>query len=224
MSWSECSVKIARTIGTDTIGSPLVSVGTIKDKSTTIEVTEGDKLQAKRTGGKLVAQLTNIGEHTLKTRVIEPTFEVIANLVGSNVLVHEAALQAATSIKIKKGSKALDNMYLTNGTQVAQVIDIDTTDQDFDLLTITLAAVVSAGDSLWECTSAGDLLVRSNIVPSAYSVEVTPKNTGAIGVRVRKAAVNYIPGWSEEEGHFADIAFAFMECEDGELYTQFIKP
>lgn len=85
MSWSECSIEIAKTGAADAMGTPLNSVGTIKDKSTTHQYTEGDSLQAKRTGGKLVAQAKNEGVNELKTRVIEPTLTFLASLYGGTV-------------------------------------------------------------------------------------------------------------------------------------------
>lgn len=223
MSWSECVVKMAPTGAADALGSPLVSVGTIKDKSTSLASSDGDKLTIKRTGGKTIAQLENEGELTLTTRIIEPDFKAISSLVGQTVKAYEAALIAATSIKVLKGSKAWIGMYLSDGTAKAAVSNIDTSNGSYDTLTITLGAVVTLGEELFESNADGSVLVRSKVVPIAYSVELTPKNVGANGIRARKCAVNYKEGWSEDEGSFADLSFTFIACADGALYSKFKK-
>lgn len=223
MSWSECVVKIAPTGAADALGTPLVSVGTIKDKSTTLSSSDGDKLVAKATGGKSIAQMLNDGEISLTTRIVEPDFKAISSLVGQTVKAYAAALIAATSIQIVKGSKAWIGMYLSNGTQKAAVTNIDTSNGSYDVLTITLGAAVALAEELFESNSDGSVLVRSNVVPIAYSVEVTPKNVGANGIRARKCAVSYKEGWSEDEGSFADLTFIFMTCADGALYSKFKK-
>jgi len=86
MSWSECSITIAKTGANDAMGTPLVSIGTIKDKSTTMSTAEGDKLTAKATGGKLIAQDQLEGENTLTTRVIEPDFTFLASILGVTIV------------------------------------------------------------------------------------------------------------------------------------------
>lgn len=158
MSWSECSIKIGKTGVADAMSASLTSIGNIKDKSTTLESTEGEKLQAKATGGKLIAQEEREGEMVLKTRVIEDDFAFLATLIGA-----------------------------TNDS------------------------------------TAKELKVTSHIVADDYSVELSPKNVGATGLKIRKAHVSYKPGFSEEEGHFADLTFTVLECADGELYTKFTK-
>ena len=83
MSWSECSVKIGKTGAADAMSATLVSVGTIKDKSTNLETSEGEKLEAKATGGKLVGFDASEGTVTLSTRVIEPDFATLATLLDA---------------------------------------------------------------------------------------------------------------------------------------------
>lgn len=158
MSWSECSIKIGKTGASDAMAATLVSVGNIKDKSTTLESSEGEKLQAKTTGGKLLAQEEREGDIVLKTRIIEDDFAFLATLIGAT---H------------------------------------DTTEKE--------------------------LKVTSQVISDNYSVELTPKNVGATGVRIRKTHVSYKPGYSEDEGHYADLSFTVLECADGELYTKFTK-
>lgn len=68
-----------------------------------------------------------------------------------------------------------------------------------------------------------ELKVTTNIISEEHSLELTPKNIGATGIRARKTHVTYKPGFSEEEGHFVDLTFTVLACEDGELYTKFKK-
>jgi hypothetical protein len=223
MSWSQATIKIDKTGVDDAIGANLVSIGTIKDKSTSLNPTDGDSLTMKASGGVLIAKETFEGEMTLTTRLIEPDFKTISRLVGTEVQAHAAALANATSINIEKGSKAFDNMYLSDGTHFAQVTDIVTTDPDFDVLTITLGAAVAENAYLYECNASGDFLHKSQLVPDFWSVEVSPKNVGGTGIRARKTRVSYRTGYTEEEGQFADVAFTFLPCPDDELYTKFVK-
>lgn len=67
------------------------------------------------------------------------------------------------------------------------------------------------------------LVIKSQVVSDTYSVKVTPKNIGATGLEIRKAHVKYKDGYSEEEGHYADLTFTILETSDGELYTKFTK-
>lgn len=158
MSWSECSIKIGKTGASDAMAVTLVSIGTIKDKSAGMDQADGEKKEAKATGGVLIA--TEYGEPTttLKARVIEPDFALLATLIDAT---HD--------------------------------------------------------------TVGGTLVINSLVVSDPYSVEVSPKNIGATGVKVRKAQVSYKEGWSEDEGHFADFTFTVLQCADGELYKKFKK-
>lgn len=73
MSWSKCKIEIgSANNGGSAMPSTLTSIGTIKDKSTTLEPSDGDVLEMKETGGKTVAKEVGEGGLVLKTRVIEP--------------------------------------------------------------------------------------------------------------------------------------------------------
>ena len=72
MAWSECEIEIGKTGANDAMAETLTSVGVIKDKSSTLEPSDGDVLEAKSTGGHTVAKEQQEGGFTLKTRVIEP--------------------------------------------------------------------------------------------------------------------------------------------------------
>ena len=66
-----------------------------------------------------------------------------------------------------------------------------------------------------------ELTVKTNVVSNDFSVKLTPKNIGAIGVKVRRAHVSFRPGSSEEEGSYVDLTFKVLACSDGELYKKF---
>ena len=53
MSWSKCQIEIGKTGENDVMATSLKSVGVIKDKSSTLEASEGEALEAKATGGEL---------------------------------------------------------------------------------------------------------------------------------------------------------------------------
>lgn len=80
MAWSECEIEMGITNDDGTMAASLTSVGTIKDKSSTLEATEGDTLEAKATGGKTVGKETLEGGYKLSTRVIEPSDELYVAL------------------------------------------------------------------------------------------------------------------------------------------------
>lgn len=69
--------------------------------------------------------------------------------------------------------------------------------------------------------SSDELTVKSNIISDDYSVKLTPKNIGAIGIKARRTHMTWKPGSSEDEGHFVDVTFTILECADGELYKKF---
>lgn len=68
---------------------------------------------------------------------------------------------------------------------------------------------------------SGDLVVTTHVVEKEMSLKVVPKNIGGIGLKARRCKVKFVPGYSEEEGHFVDVTFKILECEDGELYRKF---
>lgn len=99
MSWSECTITIGKTGEGDVMATSLEPVGTIKDRSTTLESAEGDKLEAKATGGKTVAAEYLDGTFQLKTRIIEPPQNLFVTLgLGESGKAGEDAAEA-TDIK-----------------------------------------------------------------------------------------------------------------------------
>ena len=158
MSWSKCTIEIGQTGAADALATTLESIGTIADRSTSLESGDGEVLEMKASGGAVVAKEQSEGEITLNTRIIEPDYAFLATLLDAD---HD---------------------------------DVEKT-----------------------------LTVRSQLVNAPYSVKLTPKNVGATGLEIRKANVTYKDGYSEEEGHYADLTFTVLACADGELYTKFKK-
>ena len=108
----------------------------------------------------------------------------------------------------------------TGGITVAEeegepVISLTTRikEMDFETEAKLIGAVVS--------TDGDELTVKTNIVSGDYSVKLTPKNIGAIGIKARRCHVSFRPGSSEEEGSYVDVTFKILACEDGELYKKF---
>lgn len=163
MAWSKCKFEIGKTKDDDTMAETLTDIGTIKDKSSTLEPSDGEELEMKATGGETVAKETQEGGYKATTRVIEPTDELLT-LLG-------------------------------------------------------LGEVVSG-----EGVDKGDFKVTTHIVDGNWSLKITPKNAGAKGIKAPKTSITYKPGWSEEDGNYADIDFEILKGDAGYWYSKFTKP
>lgn len=84
-------------------------------------------------------------------------------------------------------------------------------EMDFDTEKMFTGAVVSGEE----------LTVKTNVVSKDFSVKLTPKNIGSIGIKARRTHVSFRPGSSEEEGSYVDLTFKILACSDGELYKKF---
>lgn len=164
MAWSKCKFEIGKTKDDDTMAETLTDIGTIKDKSSTLEPSDGEELEMKATGGETVAKETQEGGYKATTRVIEPTDELLT-LLG-------------------------------------------------------LGEVVSGVDA----DDKGDFKVTTHIVDGNWSLKITPKNAGAKGIKAPKTSITYKPGWSEEDGNYADIDFEILKGDAGYWYSKFTKP
>ncbi len=163
MAWSKCTFEIAKTTDGQ-MASGLTSIGVIKDKSSSLNPSDGESLEMKATGGELVAKETQEGGYTATTRVIEPTNELLKLLgIGEEVTTAE-------------------------GTD-----------------------------------SKGEFKVKTHVVDGDWSLRISPKNSGAKGIKAPKTHIVYKPGWSEEDGNYADIDFEFLYGEAGYWYSLFIK-
>ncbi|MEG2281742.1 MAG: hypothetical protein RSB93_00775 [Rikenellaceae bacterium] len=85
MSWSECSIELGKTGAGDAMAATLKTVGVIADKSTTLASEDGEVLEAKATGGKIVAREAAEGKITLTTKIKEPEYEFLSTLIGATV-------------------------------------------------------------------------------------------------------------------------------------------
>lgn len=155
MSWSQVIIEAGVTGENDAMSEKLFSVGTINDKSTSMTTTDGDTLEAKATGGVVVASEES-----------EPIVEV--------------------TCRVKE--------------------------MDFDTEGLFTGATANP---------EGELVVKTNLVNSDFSLKVTPKNIGAKGIKARRCSVKFRPGHSEEEGSYVDLTFRILQCEDEEMYRYF---
>lgn len=72
--WLECDIDIAKCEADESFPKTgLESIGKIKNKSTTLEATDGETLELKSSGGHTVDMAETEGGFALKTTVIEPT-------------------------------------------------------------------------------------------------------------------------------------------------------
>lgn len=157
MAWSKCKFEIGKTTD-DSMATSLTDIGTIKDKSSSLEPSDGESLEMKATGGELVAKEPQEGGFTATTRVIEPTAELL-----------------------------------------------------------TLLGLGKAD------TEGGELKVITHLVDGDWSLQITPKNVGAKGIKAPKTTITYKPGWSEEDGNYADIDFEILKGDAGYWYSIFTK-
>lgn len=122
----------------------------------------------------------------------------------------------STTLATEDGEKL--TATATGGIVVAEeegepVVTITTRvkEMDFDTEKIFTGATVSEDE----------LVVKTNVVSDDFSVKLTPKNIGAIGIKARRTHVSFRPGSSEEEGSYVDLTFKVLACSDGELYKKF---
>jgi len=129
MSWSKVKLEIGKTGANDAMATELFEPGVIKDKSTTLSAEDGDTLEAKATGGVVVASESNEPVLTLETTVMEQDFAVREKFGGATVnqdgeLVVSSNLVdddysfvltpknvGATGIKVRKASVSLKPAY-----------------------------------------------------------------------------------------------------------------
>lgn len=156
MAWSKCTIEIGKTGDGDVMSTSLTSIGVIKDKSSSLEPSDGDALEMKATGGETVAKEVLEGGFKLVTRVIEPTTE-LETMLG-------------------------------------------------------IAETVGEEDQ-----------IKTHVVEGDWSVKLTPKNVGAKGIKAPKCAITYKPGWSEEDGNYADIELDILKGDAGYWYSRFTK-
>lgn len=69
--------------------------------------------------------------------------------------------------------------------------------------------------------TATELTVKTNVVSDDFSVKLTPKNIGAIGIKIRRSHVSFRPGSSEEEGSYVDLTFKVLAAPTGSFTRKF---
>lgn len=96
MSWSKCKIEVGKTGSNDAMAASLTNIGVINDKSTTMSTEDGDVLQAKATGGIVVAE--EVGEPivSITTRVKEMTPEIETLFTGA--VASEGELVVKTNV------------------------------------------------------------------------------------------------------------------------------
>lgn len=69
----------------------------------------------------------------------------------------------------------------------------------------------------------GDFKVKTHLVDGDWSVKVTPKNVGARGIKVPLSSISFKPGYSEEDGNYADLEFEIIKGAQNYWYSRFKK-
>lgn len=158
MSWSKQRSFIGKTGANDAMATDatLTEVDGIKDKSSSLSTSEGDKLSMYATGHELVDEEVAEGDYEVTFRVIEP--------------------------------------------------------ED------TLLTLLGLGSADGE---GGDFSVTTHIVEGFWSLLLVPKNIGAKGIKAPKCKISYTPGYSEEDGHYADLKFKVIKGVGGTWYKRF---
>lgn len=65
-----------------------------------------------------------------------------------------------------------------------------------------------------ETVTADDVTVLTHCVADNWSVRVTPKNKGAMGIEAPKTNITYAPAWDEENGNTAVLTFNILKTTD----------
>lgn len=56
--------------------------------------------------------------------------------------------------------------------------------------------------------------VKTHIVDGNWSLKVTPKNKGAVGIQAPKTSISYQPAWDEQNGHTGILTFNILKTTD----------
>ncbi|MFI3322066.1 MAG: BACON domain-containing protein [Rikenellaceae bacterium] len=98
MSWSKAAIKTGRSTETNAMPTEMFAMGVVKDKSTTLEPTDGESLSAKATGGIQVAYEQGEGALALKTRIMEPPEELYVNFGLGEINEDTGELEVLTHV------------------------------------------------------------------------------------------------------------------------------
>jgi len=118
MAWSKCKVEIGDTGENDAFpeDSALTHIGYTVDKTAKITSEDGDSLQAKASGGEVVAEDQNEGSMQFECQILEPTDEVFEFLglgsisndelkVKTHIVPGDKAIKLTPKNKGAKGAK-----------------------------------------------------------------------------------------------------------------------
>lgn len=144
MAWSKCKVEIGDTGANDAFPESLTAIDYTQDKSTKVTSDDGDSLQAKASGGEIVAEDQNEGTMTFTTVVLEP----------SNALF----------VALGLGSISQD-----------------------------------------------ELKVKTHIVPGDKAIKITPRNAGAIGIKIPVCRLSAKYETDEEAGNSLTLTGKIMK-------------
>ena len=106
-------------------------------------------------------------------------------------VLFEDATSSATSLKVKKGSGVLVGDFLATGAKAVKVTKIDSTNANYDILTITLGVEVKAGKVLYQATAAADgssTKAETPVAPAYLVGNDVPANSGDFMVRLVNGA------------------------------------
>lgn len=70
-------------------------------------------------------------------------------------------------------------------------------------------------------TASNITSMTTHIVTTNMSLKVTPKNVGSKGIEAPKCSVSIKMGYSEEEGHYADLTFGILHGSQNYWYKRF---
>lgn len=135
-----------------------------------------------------------------------------------NVQVNEAytTSDTAKTLKIYKGSLAYVGMFIGNGTKGAKITAIDTSNKDFDSLTLDAAvgANLAKDDVLFEATAVGGTKQKNkaNALNYAYTkVEEGATVTGVIQIyEIKRSKIGY-PVFSDKDVEDLGARYHFVD-------------
>lgn len=106
-------------------------------------------------------------------------------------VLYEDATSSATSLKVKKGSGVVVGDFLATGAKAVKVTKIDSTNANYDILTITLGVEVKAGNVLYQAAAAADgssTKAETPVAPAYLVGNDVPANSGDFMVRLVNGA------------------------------------
>ncbi len=116
------------------------------------------------------------------------------NVIKCYEVVEDAASDA-TSIKIKKGSGVVSGDIIGVGKKGVASTALDTTNAEYDVVTVSLGVAVTAGQKLYQALAASASSAKPKYTPLFVLGEAIPANSGdklvklVNGANVRKETI-----------------------------------